>query len=619
MTSSTGSRHPRTWAARYAAVVLILGLAVFTSSPATAFAEPGTDSGTSSSQSESSTGGAKDSSSTTGGTPKAGPSDSGPSTATSGPGTSTTTDPDNSPADEDTTPSTTGQDDTPAAPSEPEPSDVEPSDAEQSGAEPVDAETPESPSPETPVRQPASTPTNPPAAPASGSTNNADPSPPAASGDATRTPPRDIEVASESAADSALVSATTDRLPAAERRSTLAVTDSPPVAARAALEDADVAPEPVSPIAQLAALPGRIINAFLQLVGITTSAGAGPSPISPAPIADLFFAVFRRIEEALGLHAPVVQPVPPTMVYDGPVDRPTPTVAQFLNASSAEYVLGGTPAGMVPFTVNGWPLASLHLETGSDASVWVTPQNQIIIAYSGTTGGTNLLFNPLIAITQIITDLEAGLGSTTPLAFTQAVAFAERVKAEAALQGYATDDVFVTGHSLGAWQAQYVAQQIGLAGIGFEGPGLNSTVPGNGADSLFVNVATYGDMANFLSSDLPGLNPIAPPYVPGGGLKPHYGPIVLLGDPAANTPMVNAAALFGKGILGTLISGIDLLGNFFAKHLPGVQAYHLDVDLDPGVVPWLGINEGPVYTGFGELTIQEFLKAASDKGLLVAP
>ena len=146
----------------------------------------------------------------------------------------------------------------------------------------------------------------------------------------------------------------------------------------------------------------------------------------------------------------------------------------------------------------------------------MTPQNQIIIAYSGTTGGTNLLFNPLIAISQLLTDLQAGFTNTTPEAFTQALDFAQEVQAEAAVQGYPPGSVFVTGHSLGAWQAQYVAQQLGLSGIGFEGPGLSTTVPGNGADSL-------------------------------------------------------------------------------------------------------GINRGPVHTGFGEMTIPEFLQAASDAGILVKP
>ena len=392
-------------------------------------------------------------------------------------------------------------------------------------------------------------------------------------------------------------------------------------ASTAAVDTAPITPGALSPIAEIVALPGRIVNAVLQLVGITTAAGIGPSPISPAPFADLFFAVFRRLEQAFGLDSPLAgQPVPPSLTYTGPLDIPTPTVAQFLDAATTEYVLGGVPGGMRPLTVDGWPMKFLYLATGADASVWVTPQNQIIIAYSGTTGGTNLLFNPLIAISQLLTDLQAGFTNTTPEAFTQALDFAQQVQAEAAVQGYAPGSVFVTGHSLGAWQAQYVAQQLGLSGIGFEGPGLSTTVPGNGADSLFVNTATYGDMAAYLSSDLPGLHPFVPyPYVAGGGLHPHYGPIVMLGDPNANTPMTNAAALWGKGIVGSLIAVVDLLGNFFASHLPGVQAYNLDVDQDPGVVPWLGINGGPVHTGFGEMTIPEFLQAASDAGILVKP
>ncbi len=124
------------------------------------------------------------------------------------------------------------------------------------------------------------------------------------------------------------------------------------------------------------------------------------------------------------------------------------------------------------------------------------------------------MFNPFIAVAQILTDLQVIYTQTTPWAFTDALRFAERVQAAAAEQGYAPEDIFVTGHSLGGWEAQYVAQQIGLAGVGFESPGMSSTVPGNGADSMFVNVETYGDPAPFMASDLPGLQPFMPPYVP---------------------------------------------------------------------------------------------------------
>ena len=37
------------------------------------------------------------------------------------------------------------------------------------------------------------------------------------------------------------------------------------------------------------------------------------------------------------------------------------------------------------------------------------------------------------------------------------------MQAEAAEQGYGDDRIFVTGHSLGGWEAEFVAQQTGLA------------------------------------------------------------------------------------------------------------------------------------------------------------
>ncbi|WP_241474198.1 hypothetical protein [Mycolicibacterium neoaurum] len=379
-------------------------------------------------------------------------------------------------------------------------------------------------------------------------------------------------------------------------------------------------PQPLSPIAALIELPGRIVNAILQFLDFTVAATGPRSPFHIAPINDLLFAAFRELERWAGLHqTPAVQPALPTMVYTGPTDRPTPTVAQFLNASTAAYGLGTTPGGLVPLTVNGFQLQSTNIFSGMSGKAWVTPQGQVIIAYQGTTGGTNLLFNPLITIAQIVADLQVVLTDTTPWAFYDALDFARRVQEEAALQGYAPDDVFVTGHSLGGWEAQFVAQQTGLSGIGFEAPGMNTRVDGNGATSNFVNIAQYGSPVAFMSTDLPGLQPFLPPFVAGGGLKPHYGPIVMIGDRAAMNPIVNSAAMWGTGLVGSVIFAIDFFANFFQYHLMGVQAYHLDVDPDPGVVPWLGTRQGTVHIGYGELTIQELLKTASDDGILIAP
>ena len=385
-------------------------------------------------------------------------------------------------------------------------------------------------------------------------------------------------------------------------------------------------PEPLSPFAKLAAVPGRVVNAVLQVLDITVSSRGPQSPINLAPIDEALFAAFRRVEHVVGLDQPVVTPPLETVDYPDPTgtpaDIPTPTVSQFLNAAAAQYVLGGTPDGLVPFTVDGKQMTTRNPISGAVGSAWVTPQGQIIIAYQGTTGGTNLLFHPAIAGTQLGTDLQLIFTDKTPQAFTDSLTFANDVRAEAAAQGYSDSDIFVTGHSLGGWEAQYVAQQTGLGGIGFEGPGFYDTVPGddNGLDSGFVNVETYGDPAAYLASDLPGLpQPFAPPYVPGGGSKPHYGAIILIGDPNATTPPVNASSLWGTGLVGDVIFGVDFLGNFFGHHLPGMQAYNLDVSPDPGVVPWLGETAGTINEGWGELTIPQLEYAASQQGVLIKP
>ncbi len=124
------------------------------------------------------------------------------------------------------------------------------------------------------------------------------------------------------------------------------------------------------------------MNTVLQTLDMTAATTGPQSPLNFAPIDELLFTAFRRIEHAAGLDAtPTSQPVPPTMTYTGPTTALTPTVAQFLNAAAAEYVLGGVPGGLRQFTVNGVPMTSTNVLSGEAAQVWVTPQNQIIIAY----------------------------------------------------------------------------------------------------------------------------------------------------------------------------------------------------------------------------------------------
>ena len=384
--------------------------------------------------------------------------------------------------------------------------------------------------------------------------------------------------------------------------------------------------QPLSPLVKLAQAPAQLINKVLQVLDFTVSE-KGPRPLLDwNPISQALFAGFRKIEDVLGLDkqpadVPEMTQVDYTCADHGTCAAKTPTVQQFLNAASAKYVLGGQPGGdtgdLKPFVVDGHQMTSTNTLSGMSGTAWVTPEGQVIIAYSGTTGGTNLLANPVIAVTQIIADLQVIATPTTPWAFHDALDFADEVRAEAHNQGYSDDDIFVTGHSLGGWEAQYVAQHTGLGGIGFEGPGLNTVNPGNnnGADSNFVNVLTYGDAAAYFSSDVPGLDPIMRLF-PGGTTKPHYGNIVMIGDPEAANPMINAAALMNTSPLFLPVVVVDVLVNFFQYHLPGVQAHHLGVSPDPGVVPWLGNVSGRV-DGWGDLTIPQLQQAASAQGRLM--
>lgn len=378
-------------------------------------------------------------------------------------------------------------------------------------------------------------------------------------------------------------------------------------------------PQPLNPIAKIIQLPGRIINTVLQVLDLTVAQTGPKSPFNWSPISEALFAGFRRIEDMLGLSkTPTSAPVVPELTYTGPTSGDTPTVEQFLNASANAYVLGAQPGDLKPFTVNGFQMQTFNPLSGAVGKAWVTPEGQVIVAYQGTTGGTNLLFHPLIALSQIFTDMQVIFTHTTPQAFWDSLAFERKVEAAALEQGYTTDDIFVTGHSLGGWEAQFVAQKTGRGGIGFEGPGLNTSVPGNGVNSNFVNVETYGDTAAYFSTDLPGLQPFMPAYDPTGGSKPHYGNIVMIGDPEAVNPLFNASALWGPNPINDIIFAVDILGNFFEHHLPGMQAYNLGVAPDPGVVPWLGSYTGPI-NDWGDLDIYELQHAASDAGVLIAP
>jgi hypothetical protein len=297
----------------------------------------------------------------------------------------------------------------------------------------------------------------------------------------------------------------------------------------------------------------------------------------------------------------------------------TPTVSELLNAANAEYVIANTPPfGMKPFTIAGIPVAYTNEADGVSAKVWVTAENQVVIAYQGTTGGDNLLTNPAILVPQLLSDFAAAI-LTNPPAYADSLGFANFVVGVANAEGYATSNVFVTGHSLGAMEAEYVASQTGLAGIGFEPTGLTPKDIKSQATNFVVTVA-YGDPVGSYASDISGEQPFGPAYTEGGGKYPHYGLIIQFGLPADQATLSQDMANWGVSLNDDIATIGAWASMMLAHHYIGVMAHDLGVALNPYSVLGDGIGNmnAPVWNVAND-TIPQFINAAAAAGLLVTP
>lgn len=259
----------------------------------------------------------------------------------------------------------------------------------------------------------------------------------------------------------------------------------------------------------------------------------------------------------------------------------TPTVTEFLQSAMAVLDYKAIPDGAKPFLYNGQQLGIVDSATGMAAKVYVTAENQVIIAYQATTGGITGNTNPVTVFTQTLQDVGIAAKIATP-GERDALLFAQFVAHEAQKQGYSTNDIFVTGHSLGAIEAEYVAQQTGLGGIAFDGTGIPLSGLGNGDGSNFINVLQYGDPVSSYSSDVQGEQPFAPAYSPKGGDLPHYGQKVFVGsvDDQKWLSTVSQNEWGAGTITGKLQAASDYLNKGFPNfHMPTHVAANLGVDL----------------------------------------
>jgi len=295
----------------------------------------------------------------------------------------------------------------------------------------------------------------------------------------------------------------------------------------------------------------------------------------------------------------------------------TPTVSELLDAAYESYTQAGDAGDLTPFLVNGKQVTALNETDGLVADAWLTPNNQVVIAYEGTLGVAPSGYSLALETGQLHADSGASMSTTPVAAETDALAFEKQVASDAASEGISAGAIFVTGHSLGATLASYVGENTGDGGIAFEPMGIAPAVGTVGDGGNFVTVDTYGDPVPAYSSSETALGALAPAN------QPLYGQVLHIGDPSwqgtlsAQALALSALALLGQTGKAEALTPLLLLD--LQYHSIVTQAYSLGVTLPPAAGPEAsslekGNTTGPVLSVAGDTITQLLAYIASTDG-----
>lgn len=175
-----------------------------------------------------------------------------------------------------------------------------------------------------------------------------------------------------------------------------------------------------------------------------------------------------------------------------------PSVSNYVNASYWAYSQAGTPypdrdptlpTGFSYFTVGGQTLIDYDPTVGLYAAAVIDSTGQVLVTFEGTNLYTG---NDVFTAAQLVDDAAIVEGVNAP-SYQPALDFTETVLADAEAAGYSAQDVFLTGHSLGAAEAEYVGTQTGLSGMTFGTPGIpTSDIPAS-TTAQFTDYVEKGD------------------------------------------------------------------------------------------------------------------------------
>jgi hypothetical protein len=182
----------------------------------------------------------------------------------------------------------------------------------------------------------------------------------------------------------------------------------------------------------------------------------------------------------------------------------TPSVSQYLNAANWAYYQSSSvlPPGLTPLlNSGGTQVTAYSYNDGFYAAAFLdAATHQVVITYQGTdtdTGDGTYNFGYLV--NQLGADVGLYLGEGAGDAPNQIAALADAKNfvgtVQAALSGTADagDQIVLTGHSLGASEAEYAAAETGLSGTAFAATGLSTTAVPDGTSSSMGIYVDYGD------------------------------------------------------------------------------------------------------------------------------
>lgn len=229
-----------------------------------------------------------------------------------------------------------------------------------------------------------------------------------------------------------------------------------------------------------------------------------------------------------------------------------PSLTQYINLADYAYASGSVPLNpaletdlqLAPLTYGGKVVSRLDTATGFYGEAFVTTGTaspQVIIAFQGTNPNAP---SAAYTVAQLADDAAIYAGARAP-SYGTALAFTRLAIRDAARLGIASSDDFLTGHSLGAADAEFVASRTGLAGTTFGTPGI--VVGAHARASRLTDYVEEGDPVGNYASD-------APDTLGGIVRSPsirHYGTTQLTGSPAHAGLLTAARDAYGSGgILG---------------------------------------------------------------------